>query len=1365
MVNDITKYNDKSVNYNISLDIGTNSVGWAVTDENSKLLKIRNKNFWGVNLFDSADTAKKRRLFRAQRRRYVRRRQRIHLLQDLMCPLIEKMDKDFFKKMKYSYLDAEDRGDSQLTGIKDWNKDKTLFFGDDFFEEGFYKKYSKTIYHLRKYLMETNDKVDPRLIYLALHHIIKYRGNFLYEGIEIDLNDTKDVKFNFEDLFKQIDALNDTEIQELVDINEIILIISNKSFKKSEKKEKLEIVFKLVEKKFKTIVNALISALIGNKFNYAKLCGRDFDVKIKMSDEIEKSVSAIEDKGLNIEILENLNSIYNFTFISNFLDVSKRETYSDAMIGIYEKHKKDLTILKRYLKKYTSKEVYDKIFKSKDKNTKKQTNLYFLYTKKLSKVNKFESRQKDFGENIKFIIEDLKDNEDKKYILSEIDESTFMPLLNSTLNAAIPYQFNLHELIKIIDNQSIHYPYLKEIKEKITSILTFKIPYYVGPLVNIDDEKTPFSWVKRNNDGKIYPWNWEVVIDKEETAERFIKRMTNHCTYLLSEDVLPKNSLLYSKYELLNELNKVKINNHLIEKNAKEKIIKDLFMKKTKISINEFATFIIDNAIFFQDSRSPKILDNVLITGTQKKDEFASSLKPWIDFKNIYGEQFDEKKDEIEQIIEWLTVYNDKDIIKNRIKKTFPNISLKKLNKILKLKYKGYGRLSRKLLEEIQGQNDKKDPRNIIEMLEETNFNFMQIINNKEYKFSEKIKEENEDVGQNKSTEQLIDLLVCSPAIKRSIKQATKIVEEIENYLGEEPNNIFIEMAREEQKKGVRTESRLERYTRIYNGLVKEKIILDGKLITEKDEIYSELENLNLNDEKIFLYVMQHGKCMYTLKKIGDLSKCEVDHIIPQSYLKDDGISNKVLVYREENQRKKDDLLLNENIIDKCESYWRKLRDIGLISNKKYFNLTRKTITDNDKVAFINRQLVETRQISKKVAEILKDKYPSTNVVSVKAGLVSEFRKKNSLYKLRNLNDVHHVHDAYLAGMIGNYILKKYPFMKSGIVFDGYSKYHFGKYKDIVTDMQNRYKEKTNVFGSFVVHQLGENIVADSNGEVIWEGQNSIEYVKKILNYKDYFITYKKYYGQSELFNQTLYSPEELEKSKKNVYSIKSDRPFYKYGGYTSENPAYGIAIKYKKGKKFKNEVISIPMSLYYANENELKEYLANLTKCKIEEIEILKEKIMLGQMFVTGNSLLTMSSPSEWTHRRQLFVNKKYHETLFYIEKNDIGMIDEDVLEHLAINILETTKNNVPILYSQCDKVSKAMLDFNKLSKEEKMKVVSSIVTGFNSSKTSPEIKFGKVKVIDRLGRLSSRKFDLDNTLFIDQSITGVYKKAYKLK
>ena len=76
--------------YYMGIDIGTNSVGWAVTDQEYNILKFKGKRMWGIRLFESADTAEERRVKRANRRRLARRKKRIELLQELFAEEIYK---------------------------------------------------------------------------------------------------------------------------------------------------------------------------------------------------------------------------------------------------------------------------------------------------------------------------------------------------------------------------------------------------------------------------------------------------------------------------------------------------------------------------------------------------------------------------------------------------------------------------------------------------------------------------------------------------------------------------------------------------------------------------------------------------------------------------------------------------------------------------------------------------------------------------------------------------------------------------------------------------------------------------------------------------------------------------------------------------------------------------------------------------------------------------------------------------------------------------------------------------------------------------------------------------------------------------
>lgn len=55
--------------------------------------------------------------------------------------------------------------------------------------------------------------------------------------------------------------------------------------------------------------------------------------------------------------------------------------------------------------------------------------------------------------------------------------------------------------------------------------------------------------------------------------------MTNSCTYLPGEKVLPKWSLVYSKFMVLNEINNLKVNGQAVSVEAKQRIYKELFEK------------------------------------------------------------------------------------------------------------------------------------------------------------------------------------------------------------------------------------------------------------------------------------------------------------------------------------------------------------------------------------------------------------------------------------------------------------------------------------------------------------------------------------------------------------------------------------------------------------------------------------------------------------------------------------------------------------------------------------------------------------------------------------------------------------------
>ena len=140
-------------NYYVGLDLGTGALGWAVTDENYNVLREHGKDLWGVRLFESAQTAEKRRQFRGSRRRIQRRNHRIELLQEIFADAINEIDDGFFLRMKESKYVPEDKLDieGQCPELP-----YALFVDKNYTDKDYHCQFP-TIYHLRRYLMKTQE--------------------------------------------------------------------------------------------------------------------------------------------------------------------------------------------------------------------------------------------------------------------------------------------------------------------------------------------------------------------------------------------------------------------------------------------------------------------------------------------------------------------------------------------------------------------------------------------------------------------------------------------------------------------------------------------------------------------------------------------------------------------------------------------------------------------------------------------------------------------------------------------------------------------------------------------------------------------------------------------------------------------------------------------------------------------------------------------------------------------------------------------------------------------------------------------------------------------------------------------------------
>ena len=1306
-----TKKIKKVAEYNIGLDIGTNSVGWAVTDLENNILKHGNKNMWGARLFEEGQTAAERRNLRGTRRRIERRKERINILQSLMLDDMEKEYPNFFPMLRETSKIKEEKNRESINGKK-YNLFSELNFSDSIY----YKKYP-TIYHLRKDLMDKQEKFDIRFVYLAIHHIIKYRGNFLYEGnLKSSNNEIIDSIISVINYIEE-----DLKIEFVSEAENIRTILMNKDKTKSTKKEEIMFLFDY-SKEEKTIIYNVVSAMLGSKFDINKIFDIDIEnSSISFSNEITNEDEIKESLKEKSCIYEELQKIYNWFVLQDILQGNA--SISMAFINKYNKYKNDLKILKKVYKEHLKSE-YNPMFRIEENNS------YAIYDKNISKcpIDNLYKR-------IKHDLEKIENCNEKKEILKDIENDNFLIKINTTTNAAIPYQLHYQELEKILENQSKYYPALQENKQHILELMKFRIPYYVGPLSKNNNSK--FAWLVRNTDEKILPWTFDEIVDKDKTAENFIRRMTNKCTYLLNEDVMPKQSILYSEFCVLNELANIRVNNHKLTPKEKSLIIEKLFKVKKTVKLSDFKQTLIDYQIY-------KEIDS--ITGLAEVDKFISNMASYIDMKKLIGEINKENIEMIENIIEWITIFEDKKILKRKIKKEY-NLDEKIINQLVKKNYSGWSRLSKELLLGLKSDDDNK---NIMEKLETTKENFMQIINNNKYGFNKQIEKRMKENQKENITYEEVNEIPTSPANKRAIWQCLKVVKEITKVMKKEPRNIYIEFAREEQEKK-KNNTRAKQLLKTY-----EKYEEQIQMLRDYNpKVYKELkskQNEKDFNERLYLYFSQNGRSMYSSKplNIDTLYLYEVDHILPQCYVKDDSLSNKVLVYKDENQRKSGSLLLDEEIINKQEIWWKQLRKSGLIDEKKYHNLTRRKMfqTDKEKVNFISRQLVETRQSTKYITNLLVSQYKNTSVFAIRAQLTHRFRENFEVYKNRNINDYHHAQDAYIISIVGNVIDTKLHYK---------DEYKYAEYvKNYIKKNEEESKKKYSK--TWIIMKMISN---------------NIDYnkIKNTLNYKDCYITRKLEEQTGAFYNQTLYSPKD--KKVKVVIPLKEDMQVGKYGGYSGEIKAYFSIYSYIDSKgNTQFEMIGIPVKTAYDIKNNkitLKEYIASKQK-NTTNIKIIKEKILKYQEYLNANNEpMVLLSDSEFRTNKQLIVNQQINKLIYIMNQDKITEEDKEKVQNEMINIyeylLEKLNNEYQVYKSIYEKLNDNKIKemYEKLTYEDKKTAINGIIDLMHRGQGNLK----KINQGDRAGRKSGKTFktkDLVNMTFIDKSVTGMYERRYKI-
>lgn len=1140
--------------YFIGVDIGTESVGMACTDEQYNLLRAKGKDMWAVRLFDQAKPAADRRMKRTARRRLQRRRQRIELLQGVFAPYMT--DNLFFLRLNNSGFFEDDKAEGLQTRF-------SLFDDESFTDVEFHKLYP-TVYHLRRAIMR-GEVDDLRLYYLALHHIVKYRGHFLFDGE--NMNAVRNIRQLFETYNV---AVAEAELPLTLPVEKAEDFRARATSRKglNDKKKEAAELFETTEKPLKEMLALLVGATAKLSVIFGTEDEKSEKISLKgMTDEAfeELGTTCSEEQ---FALLQAARDIYDFIRFERVLD--GKENVSEAMVAIYEKHAADLRRLKAFIRANYPQETYRKTFRFVNESGNYVS--YIGYTKtKTSKGKKPARKRCGADEFYKYLRALLKaspvKDETYAYLQAEMDDGTLLPKILHADNGLFPHQINGMELDIILQRLCERYPQFAQPdedgispSEKIKKIFLFKIPYYVGPLNATGDN----AWCVRKESGKITPWNFDQKIDRAASNEAFIRRMTNKCTYLHNEDVLPKGSMYYQAFQTLNQINKLKLDGAPISVELKQAIFNDVYLHYKKVGVKQIKEYLLISGRYAREE-----LTNLTIGGYDEEVGLQANMSSYVLFKEKYGELVDRELSMFEDIIFWHTLNTDKGLVESMILAKYGENPLVK-ERIKELKgltsFKEFGRLSKKLLCELSGGFDPVtgESYTILQRLYETNDNFNQLLNDDGYSFAAAIAEENAGLQKEKITYEDVENTYLSPMVRRGVWQALTMVDEYVEAVGNAPDKIFIEVTRHDGEKK-RTLSRKRKLQELYASLSAD--------CNQIDELQRELNgttDARLQQERLYLYFLQLGRCAYTGERI-DLERLstdlyDVDHIMPQSLVKDDSLDNKVLVKREKNAQKSDTYPLPQGFTDQRD-FWRmlKTKSKDLMSESKYARLTRtKPLSDADFKDFVNRQLVVTNQTVKAVAELLQATYGAqgTRIVYSKASNVGTFKQRYGIVKCRETNDLHHARDAYLNVVVGNVYDTKFT-----SAYDYY------------------YRKPDDFWREYNLQHLFERPVRNA-----WVGREDLARVKSIVQKSSMQVTRLSYIKKGSFYSkETLFSSEDgaIAAPRKDAFPYtKTDR----YGGYNGLSIAYFTVVESsKKGERIKTlEAIPILIDVRTKGNEEL---------------------------------------------------------------------------------------------------------------------------------------------------------------------------------
>ena len=561
------------------------------------------------------------------------------------------------------------------------------------------------------------------------------------------------------------------------------------------------------------------------------------------------------------------------------------------------------------------------------------------------------------------------------------------------------------EIQRVFEIQKKYHPELTdEFCDGYMLIFKRKRKYYEGP--GNEKSRTDYGIFTTQLDA-----NGD-YIKKDNIFEKLIGK----CSVYPEELRAAAASYTAQEYNLLNDLNNLTINGRKLEENEKHEIVERIKSSNTinmrKIISDCMGENIDDFAGARIDKSGKEIFHKFEVYNKMRK----ALLEIGIDISNY-------SREELDKIGYIMTINTDKEALMEAFQESWIGlpeevkqcfIDMRKSNGALFNKWQSFSlKIMNELIPEMYAQ-----PKEQMTLLTE-----MGVTKGTQEEFA----------GLKYIPVDVVSEDIFNPVVRRSVRISFKILNAVlKKYKA--LDTIVIEMPRdrnsEEQKKRINDSQKLNEKEMEY--IEKKLAVTYGIKLSPSD--FSSQKQLSL---KLKLWNEQDGICLYSGKTIdpndiiNNPQLFEIDHIIPRSISFDDARSNKVLVYRSENQKKGNQTpyyyLTHSHSEWSFEQYKATVMNLSkkkeyAISRKKIQNLLySEDITKMDVLkGFINRNINDTSYASRLVLNTIQNFFMAndadTKVKVIKGSYTHQMRCNLKLDKNRDESYSHHAVDAMLIG-------------------------------------------------------------------------------------------------------------------------------------------------------------------------------------------------------------------------------------------------------------------------------------------------------------------------------------------------------------